>query len=217
MKSYKIATAMFLPFMLGGCYECKDVRVETKTEYKTKTEYTTLFFSESWNENLKDTLLDGSIRTETSTFKDARGLTIRCFKATIKDYKPQLDLRYRIEIPLLKKIGKELEKAPTEMIVTVDGQAIGTVKSRAIAHDFGISFLGDVPMEIVDKLAAATKTIVVMPRQNGEKMDEAIEFGVGRLVDYIKPVKKACETVPEPQAPAPASQPTMVKTAPIKT
>src|SRR5262249_23113551 len=158
--------------MMGACDQntCEN-------GYKIKTEYKAIFGYEQWHESLKDTLLDGAVRTTTWTLKNGRGLTIRCFKANPANARPQYDLRYSINVPLLSNLGVELEKVGgSELVVTVDGTAVGTFKTRVIANTDGLAFLSDLTPEMVDKLASASKTIVVMPRQKETHLDEMIEF-----------------------------------------
>ena len=197
IKHTKHLTLAAMSVLLSGCNECEN-------GFKVRTEHKTIFFSESWHENPKDTFLDGAIRVTTSTYKEARAVTVRCFKASNSNVKPVYDLRYTISIPLLKRIGPELEKAgAAEIVVAVDGTSIGAFKARPLSHNDGVSFLADVPQEVIDKLATAQKAIVVMPRQRDEKLDEVLEFGVAKLADHIKPVIAACAptTLAPPAAP----------------
>jgi hypothetical protein len=110
------------------------------------------------------------VRTTTWACKDARGLTLRCFKASVDGGSPHYDLRYKINKPLLKRIGPELEKSgPIDIVVSVDGTAVVVLKARTVTHDHGISFLADVNLETIDKVSGASKSIVAMPRHKGEK------------------------------------------------
>jgi hypothetical protein len=122
IKHTKHLTLAAMSVLLSGCNECEN-------GFKVRTEYKTIFFSESWHENPKDTFLDGAIRVTTSIYKEARALTVRCFKARDPNIKPVYDLQYTISIPLLKRIGPELEKAgAAEIVVTVDGTSIGDLR-----------------------------------------------------------------------------------------
>ena len=137
-----LSAALLSSIALVGCNECEN-------GYKIKTEYKLMFWHESWHESGKDTLLDGAIRTTTWTAKNARVLTIRCFKPSAHNVKPEYDLRYQIEVPLLSRIGPQLEKAGgVEIVVSVDGTAIGQLKTRVVTHKHGISFLSQLTARI---------------------------------------------------------------------
>ena len=191
--------------LLTACNECEN-------GYKVKTEYKYVSSSDFWLASPADTYLDGAIRTTTSTYKDARSLTLRCFQPASDKQHTTFDLRYTISAPLLKRVVPELQKAGSvEIVVTVDGISIGTFKARAFSHDHGVSFLADINRDIVEKIAAASKKIVAMPRQKDEKLDELIEFGVAELSKHINPVKKACEnarSLDMAPTPEPLPQPT---------
>lgn len=192
-----------------GCIAIAGCSEECENGYKVKTEYKYVMGYEFWHENPKDDLLDGAIRVSTSSYKEGRALTIRCFKGSAQNHEPRLDIRYQIDAPLLKRVVAELEKnGPIEMVVSVDGKVIGTFSAKPISHDFGISFLGEVNSRLVDQIGAASKNVVVMPRQQFEKLDDMIEFGVAELVKHIEPVKKACgvEKADNPIAPLPEAK-----------
>ena len=176
--------------------------------YKIKKEYSTIFWHESWHENSKDTLLDGAIRTETWSYKDGRVLTVRCFQSAKQGGLPQVqqyDIRYSINAPLLVRVVPELQKSGAiEIVVSIDGVAVGSLTTKVVAQKGSIDFLTPVDPQLVDKLEAAKKTVVVMPRQLGEKLDDLIEFGVAKLAENIKPVKEACRAIDEKREPAPA-------------
>lgn len=168
--------------LLGGCSECE-------TGFR--------MFDEYWYESPKDEFLDGAVRVSTSSHKSGRTLTVRCFKPSTGAGAPKLDIRYAITAPLLKRIVPELEKSPPiEMVLSVDGTPVGTMKVRPVSHDFGISFLGDLNTDFFDRISTARKSIVVMPRQGSEKLDDVIEFGVANLSKHIQPVKNACGLAP---------------------
>jgi hypothetical protein len=115
MNRLSVFVAVSLCLLIAGCNECEN-------GFKIKTEYKTIFWEDRWHESGKDTLLDGAVRTTTWASKDARGLTLRCFKASVDGGSPHYDLRYKINIPLLKRIGPELEKSgPIDIVVSVDG------------------------------------------------------------------------------------------------
>lgn len=192
-KRVPLLAASAALMMLAGCDDCED-------GFKVKTEYRTIFQNDRWHESLKDTLLDGAMRITTWTLKDSRSLTIRCFRSRPDQGKPQYDLRYTIWAPLLSRIAPEIEKAGrVELVVSLDGTAIGLLEAQSIKHDDGISFLADLEPALVDRLAAAEKSIVVMPRQENERLDNVIEFGVADLKKHIEPVKAACAEAGQPE------------------
>lgn len=181
--------------LLGGCSECEN-------GFKVKTEYKYVMGYEYWHESPKDEFLDGAVRVSTSSHKSGRTLTVRCFKPSTDAGAPKLDIRYVITAPLLRRIVPELEKGvPIEMVLSVDGTPVGNMKVRPVSHDFGISFLGDISTDFVDRISAAGKSIVVMPRKGSEKLDDVIEFGVAELGKHIKPVKNACGKAPSVPVP----------------
>ncbi len=147
-----------------------------------------------WHENPEDSFMDGAVRVKTWTFKDVRNLEIRCFKASGADT-GRYDLRYSIEVPLLSRIAPDLEKrGQIRLVASADGVPLGTFNAQVVKHDFGISFLASLAPSDVDKLAAATKKLSVVPRQENEPLDNITEFGVDGLVQYLAPVNAACET-----------------------
>jgi hypothetical protein len=160
-----------------------------------------------WFKSPNDTLLDGAVRVSTSTHKDGRSLTLRCFRHRPDDPGARLDLRYTLEMPLLKQVATELSKAGgIELVVTVDGTPTSILKADAVAHDFGMSFLGPIEREaVVHRIGEAKKSIVVMPRRGGDRLDKVVEFGTQELATHIQPVKRACGALqpnppPQPQA-----------------
>ena len=84
-----------------------------------------------------------------------------------------------IVAPLLKKVVPELEKA-------------GTIEVRSIAHNIGISFLGEIEPQMPERIGSAIERVIVMPRQGCEKLDDTIDFGVVGFAKHIEPAKKAC-------------------------
>jgi len=145
--------------------------------YKIKKEYSTIFDHETWHESDKDMLLYGAIRTSTWTYKDGRVLRVRCFPASAPSSFKQYDIRYSIEVPLLVRVVPELEKAgPIEFVISVDGVSVGSVPTRIIAQKESIDFLAKIEPSLIDKLQSAKKTVVVMPRQKGERLDDVTEF-----------------------------------------
>lgn len=199
------ALVIALAGLVAGCNECEN-------GYKIKTEYKYATFSEYWHESPKDDLFDGAIRVTTSAYNSGRKLTLRCFRSTADAMSiVRLDVRYSISAPLLKRIVPELKKAGAiDLVLSVDGIAVGSVKVDPIAHDGGISFLGELSSELSDRVAAASKSIVAMPRQGTERLDEVVEFGVAELAKHFQPVKKACEaaTPLAPSLPRPVNEKT---------
>lgn len=192
-RHYGVLAALALG--LGGCSECEN-------GYKIKTEYKYVMGYEFWHESPKDSLLDGAVRISTASHKEGRSVTLRCFRLRPEVEAAQFDLRYTLNVPLLKRVAPELEKAGgIEMIVTVDGVPVGTVKARAVAHEFGISFLGEINRQLVDKVGEAKKTVVVMPRVGSERLDDVVEFGVAELAKHVVPIKTACEAKTAPSEP----------------
>lgn len=197
-----VLIGLLLSVVAFGCSACDDPKAKTVV----KTEYKTVFWDQSWNENTKDSILDGNTRVETTTFKSGRVLIIRCFKSRMENSKPRYDVRYVLSIPLLKRLGPELEKAlPPDLVVAADGVTVGTLKARVVIDSDGISFLAHTSPEMIEKIVAAKKTIVAIPRQEGNPLDDPIEFGVGKLETHFKPVQAACTDAvgPEPPAPTP--------------
>lgn len=185
-----------LPLILGlAILPSAESRCENSD--KRETQYRTIFYDEKWYGNSEDTILDGATRVSTSTSKNARSLIVRCFKMK-DDPDGNFDLRYEISVPLLARAVPEIQRAgDLELVVNVDGATIGAYKARVAKHDFGISFLASIPPFLLDKLAAAQKKIIVMPRQENKSQDEAIEFGVADLPKHLDPVKAACKDVNE--------------------
>lgn len=201
MKVRTFSVCLVSALLSAGCDECEN-------GYRVVTEYKYVMSYDHWHETLKDEYFDGAIRITTWTIKNGRTLTLRCFKPSIDHGDPKLDVRYTIYTPLLKRIVPELNKAGAiEMVITVDDAPIGSVEVRPLAHDFGISFLGDINRETVDRIVAGTKSIVVMPRQGSEGLDDAIEFGIANLAKYIEPVMKACDIERPAVDPGPAPEP----------
>jgi hypothetical protein len=79
-------------------------------------------------------------------------------------------------------------------------------RTLPVVDDHGISFLAQLEPALIDRLAAAQKSIVVMPRQAEENLDDVIEFGVADLKTHIEPVKAACAELHRPVAPPAAPQ-----------
>jgi hypothetical protein len=67
--------------------------------------------------------------------------------------------------------------------------------TRVIAQKEGIAFLSPIGPALIDKLEAAKSTVVVMPRQKNERLDDIIEFKVAKLAENIKPVKDECKSL----------------------
>ncbi|MBS0251358.1 MAG: hypothetical protein JSR78_09885 [Proteobacteria bacterium] len=161
------------------------------------------YYDDYWIQESKDTFLDGSVRTSAWTSKEGRELKLRCFRFMPDSPTGSFDLRYVIDVPLLARVLPEIEKAgPVQLVLSIDGLSIGSVDVRPLAHDFGISFLGNVSGEMLDKIAAAKTSVIAMPRQGSDKLDEVIEFGVGDLAKTIEPVKRACKPLSLLQPPA---------------
>lgn len=199
MNGLRAGAFLVLPLLLGGCEDCK-----CENGFKVKTAYKYSSFPDFWHESPSDTFLDGAVRVSTSTHKDGRSATVRCFRLKPDAPAATLDLRYTLRVPLLKRISPELEKAEDiELVVTVDGTPVGNLKARAISHDFGISFLGGMDRSLLDKIGEAKKAVVVMPRRGTERLDDVIEFGVADLSKHIQPVKHACAASPGKTQPEP--------------
>lgn len=153
----------------------------------------------SWHADEDDAFIDGATRISTSAVRDERALTIRCFSPSTGNESRGPDIRYSIPVPLLRRLEPELNKlGPIDLVVQVDGKPIATLKGRAVAHDFGLSFLADLPDGILSSLASARDTIIVMPRQNSENLDEIIRFRVGGLAKNLVPVRMACGLLATP-------------------
>ncbi len=195
MKMQLILSVLITSTLLAGCVELE--KCEGGYRIKSgpaKIEYKTIFFDQTWYDSPDDKLLDGAIRIRTWTNKDARTLYLRCFKPS-QGSKGALDMRYSISVPLLSKFVSEINKSgDVNLVVSVDGLAIGSYKARVVSHDFGISFLADIDIATLEKIAAAKKKIIVMPRQKNQSLDEIIEFGVAKLSEHLKPVFEACKT-----------------------
>jgi len=181
--------------IVSGCDE------QCENGYKIKKEYSTVFWEDSWHENLKDEILDGAVRTSTWAYKSGRSVDIRCFQDRTRKLF-QYDLRYSIGAPLLARLVSELQKAgPAELLVNIDGATAATVPVSIIKQESGIDFLGSIEPTLIAKLEGANEVVVVMPRQNNQKLDEVVEFKVAGLRENIQPVKKACagiHSAPEP-------------------
>ena len=197
--------------ILGACDNiCKpgEVRTVVKTEYVSA--------EKRWHASLKDTILDGAIRIETWAIERGRGLDLRCFKGANPSSLQQLDIRYSIRAPLLSKVVPDLLKGgPIVLVVSIDGDTIGTVNVRPVANEESLGFLGDLSDQLLNRIVSAKKSIVVMPRQGAQKLDDVIEFGVGELTKHIEPVKKACErAATEEQQPVAATPTTNTSATP---
>ncbi|MGA7327829.1 MAG: tetratricopeptide repeat protein [Rhodomicrobium sp.] len=150
-------------------------------------------YSSSWHTSSEDKTFDGAVRTAAWASRQERTISLRCFKSN-SEATGSLDLRYEINVPLLGRVVPDLEKAgEIALTVSIDGVAIGSLKARAIKHDFGMSFLADLEPAMLDKFGSAEHKVVVMPRQNDASLDEIIEFGVKGLTNNIEPVKTACQ------------------------
>lgn len=188
-----IARRLVLVLLAASLFGCDDRKGASDVRSEYKTEYRTVFWDEAWNENPKDTLLDGNMRVQTATYKSGRSLTVRCFKFSSPGSRPTYDLRYSINVPLLTRIGADLQKAVApQLVVAVDGISIGVLEASIVVDDGGISFLAPMAPDFLGMLSAAKKSIVSMPRQNNEKLDAVIEFGVGNFEKYLVPVQQAC-------------------------
>jgi hypothetical protein len=180
---------------ISGCDECEN-------GFKIKKEYSTIFYNEAWHTLDKDTILDGAIRTETYTIKDARILTVRCFQASAPSQVSQYDIRYSIYVPLLVRIVPELEKAgPIEFIISIDGMFVARIPTKVVAQKDSLDLLATVEPTLIEEIDAAKKSIVVMPRQKDAPLDTLTEFGVARLSDYLVKVKQACGSLHKPTEP----------------
>ena len=154
------------------------------------------FRRSEWFDGGPDTILDGAMRISTWTSRDERYLTIRCFRFKA-DSEPKYDLRYEINMPLLERVAKDLEKSTTlDAAVAADGTALGMYKARAGFQRGQLWFLIDVDESVIAVLAAAKKDINVVPREDSAKLDKIIAFSTAGLADRIKPVMKACEKKP---------------------
>src|SRR5262245_22480143 len=129
MRTYRtLVMAGLVSLGVAGCDECEN-------GFKIKKEYSTIFYNESWHTLDKDTILDGAVRTETYTMKDARILTVRCFQGSASSKIIQYDIRYSIYVPLLARVAPELEKAgPIEFIISIDGLTVARVPTKVIVQ-----------------------------------------------------------------------------------
>ncbi len=195
MKMYFVVSALIASTLLVGCVELEKCEGGYRIKSgSAKIIYKTIFFDQTWYDSPDDVYLDGAIRIKTWTSKDARRLHLRCFKPS-QESKGALDIRYSISVPLLSKVASEIVKnGDVNLVVSVDGLAIGSYKARVVSHDFGISFLADIDIATLQKIAAAKEKIIVMPRQKNQNLDEIIEFGVAKLSEHVKPVFEACKT-----------------------
>jgi hypothetical protein len=151
-------------------------------------------FAADWYVPVPDDFHDGAIRTRIVTIKDSRVLTLRCFRATPRSERASTDLRYTIQVPLLGRSVADLERLDTlKLVVSVDDVAVAIVPTRAHAHDFGVSFLAPLEPWLIDKLAEAKSSVVVMPRLEEKALDKPIRFGVGALAGLVGSVKAACD------------------------
>jgi len=181
--------------LAGACSLLVGCGDECENAFKIKTEYRTIFWEDSWNENSKDTIVDGALRTSTWTYKSGRSLSIRCFQTSDRD-RSIFDIRYSINAPLLKQLAPELQTAgEVKLLVNVDGSNVASLEARVIPQDDGIDFLASVPPALIDQLSSAHKDIVVMPRQKEKNLDTVLEFGVAKLRENLEPVKKACASL----------------------
>ena len=156
-----------------------------------------------WYESSPDTILDGAVRTSIWTSDEDRYLYIRCFRATVTSQKSSYDIRYEIDVPLLKRVTDALQKATDlSVILGIDGKPAGTFKTRVGFQNDRLWFLFDVDKDTILKLASAKKEINALPRQGEEKLDKIIKFSVSGLMDRIKPVIDACKDAVDPSPPA---------------
>lgn len=191
--------------LLAACDE------KCENGFKIKTDYKTVFYRDSWFDSPKDTVLDGAVRVETWSYKSGRSLTFRCFQDRTGSF-TQYDLRYSINAPLLKRLAEDLQKeGDVQLVVSVDGTAAANIKVRTVPQDSGIDFLGQIQPSLIDTFATAKETIVAMPRQNNEKLDDLIEFGVANLQENLGPVKKACAGLLKVPQDIPAQEPSESK------
>jgi hypothetical protein len=170
---------------------CDDVSLPSTKDFRPS----------KWYESGPDTILDGAMRVSTSSFKDERYLTVRCFKGTAADAVPGYDLRYTIDIPLLERVAEDLKKSTTlSVAIAVDGKAVGIYKARAGFQHEELFFLADVEESVITALAAAEKDVNVVPKEGDKKLDKIIAFSSAGLSDKVKPVMKACakETIEAP-------------------
>ena len=63
-----------------------------------------------------------------------------------------------------------------ELVVSIDGATAANIPATIIPQDGGLDFLGSIDPVLIEKLEGAKETVVVMPRQNNQKLDELIEF-----------------------------------------
>jgi hypothetical protein len=203
MKLIATSAALALAALgLAGCGDSGCATSEKAPPIKTEYKYEYISYSDLWHEGGQDDLLDGAIRVRTWTMMDGRTLSLRCYVYKPAQREPQFDLRYSIEVPLLKRVAEEVQKAgPVQLALAIDGTTHSMLEASALKHDWGMSFLADISPETLDAIAAAKETIVVMPRQKGEKLDSIIKFGVARLVDLVKPVEETCARLKQEQAP----------------
>jgi len=162
----------------------------------------TVFFENHWFE-LKDTRQDGYKRVTAFTYKEGRGLQVRCFghlDQSLEWSVQQFDVRFSIEVPLLSRLAKDFKgKNDITLKLTVGKDAARTWSARS---DFGGSalwFLADVDREMVETIANAKGKILAIAEMGGEKIDGVIEFGVDDVKKQVLRVLEACK--PKPPGP----------------
>src|SRR5262249_37144905 len=138
----------------------------------------------------------------TYTIKDSRHLTVRCFQGAPPSKVHHYDIRYSIYVPLLVRIVPELQKAgPVEFIISIDGTSVARLPASVFSQQESLDFLATAEPALIDKIDAAKKRIVVMPRQKQEALDKITEFGVAKLSERLVKVKEACSSLHKPNEP----------------
>jgi hypothetical protein len=156
----------------------------------------TVFFDKMWHGSSKDTFVDGAMRTTTTSYKDGRALTLRCFRPKSESPLALYDIRYQIDAPMLKDIAEQMikKKAQVTLVVSIDDVPLEPLKAQIIAHDSGLSFLAQITKEAMDKIGDAKQRVMVVPRQGSTTLDSTTEFGTTDLAKHVAPVKAACKT-----------------------
>jgi hypothetical protein len=168
------------------------------------------YYSDVWRESANANLHDGALRVGAYTFQEGRRVTVRCYGPPNKDTRT-LDIRYTIEVPLLRRLEKELkEKGDITLNVSADGNVSRILKAQVGTSNDSLFFLADADRELVESLANAKKKVFVVPVLNGEKIDGALDFGAAYAKEHINKVLDACKAS---EAPAVKSEPTESKRA----